>query len=506
MTKPPFGFHFDGSDDPDENDPAVPEHGDESADQQPAMPQNPFGAMFGFGVPGAGPLPGGGQGMGFPPNFGPGMDFSAGMDMEAMMPLLNQIQSMFNFQGGSVNWDLAKQQAVAKTTASGRALTRDDKFAVIEAVKLADLWLSESTAFPSGINTTQAWTRTEWVERTLPVWSQLCEPVAEQLVTAMSSLLGDSEQQELPEGFPDMSVMMRSMGGMMFGSQVGEALSRLAAEVLTGSDVGLPLGHEGTAVLLPQNIAQFCNGLEVEPSEITLYLALREAAYQRLFAHVPWLKQRLLDTVAAYARGITIDKDAIENAMSQINPEELQSNPAQLQEVLASGIFEPVKTEAQKQTLASLETLLALIEGWVDRVVSDVATKRLPGADAIGEMIRRRRAAGGPAEQTFATLVGLQMRPRRLRDAATLWAEVEKHRGVDGRDAIWEHPDLLPSSSDLDQPTAYADMTSNSSFTDDDFEALLRGDLPSVADPEDRTPGPDGESESDDDSGSGAPA
>ena len=57
-----------------------------------------------------------------------------------------------------------------------------------------------------------------------------------------------------------------------------------------------------------------------------------------------------------------------------------------------------------------------------------------------------------PAEQTFATLIGLELRPRRLRAAADLWRNLESSRGVEGRDALWAHPDLLPSSSDLDDP------------------------------------------------------
>ena len=38
-------------------------------------------------------------------------------------------------------------------------------------------------------------------------------------------------------------------GGAMFGSQVGQAVGGLAGEVLTASDIGLPLGPEGTAAL-----------------------------------------------------------------------------------------------------------------------------------------------------------------------------------------------------------------------------------------------------------------
>ncbi|CAM5325417.1 Zinc-dependent metalloprotease OS=Streptomyces tendae OX=1932 GN=GUR47_14855 PE=4 SV=1 [Streptomyces tendae] len=76
-------------------------------------------------------------------------------------------------------------------------------------------------------------------------------------------------------------------------------------------------------------------------------------------------------------------------------------------------------------------------------------------ADALRETLRRRRASGGPAEQTFATLIGLELRPRRLRDASRLWASLTDARGVDGRDGLWAHPDMLPTATDLDDPDGF---------------------------------------------------
>jgi hypothetical protein len=92
----------------------------------------------------------------------------------------------------------------------------------------------------------------------------------------------------------------------------------------------------------------------------------------------------------------------------------------------------------------------------VDAVVADAVGDRLPGAAALRETLRRRRASGGPAEQTFATIVGLELRPRQLRNAAELWRLLGEQRGVAGRDALWAHPDLIPSSDDLDDPAAFA--------------------------------------------------
>ena len=92
----------------------------------------------------------------------------------------------------------------------------------------------------------------------------------------------------------------------------------------------------------------------------------------------------------------------------------------------------------------------------MSHVVQRATESRLPDADRLAETFRRRRAAGGPAEQTFSALVGLELRPRRLREATALWAALTEHRGVDGRDAVWGHPDLLPSDDDFADPEAFA--------------------------------------------------
>src|SRR5699024_2655193 len=230
------------------------------------------------------------------------------------------------------------------------------------------------------------------------------------------------------------------------------AASRAARNTST-SLFGLPLGPDATSALLPANIEKFTSGLDRPNSEVLVFLAAREAAHQRLFTHAPWLRQRLLDTVEEFARGITVDMSAIEQLASQIDP----SNPASIEEAMSSsGLLQPQTTPQQQAALTRLETLLALVEGWVDVVVADAVADRLPGADALRETLRRRRATGGPAEQTFATLVGLELRPRRMRDAATLWSLVGEQHGVATRDDIWSHPDFLPTSEDLDDPAAFA--------------------------------------------------
>ncbi len=443
MNEPPFGFSLPG------------EPGD---DRDPAS---------GAGGSGQGGSSGAGGQSGAGDPFGQGNPFG---DPQQLAEALRQFADMMTYQGGAINWDLAKNTARQAVAAKGDpSVAAREKAAVTEAIRLADLWLEDATTLPSGVRSATAWSRSEWVEATMPVWIKLCGPVADRAVDSMSGLvsIGQEELSDLPPemasmfgmlsgggqgGLGGLGEMMRRVGGMMIGGQAGAAVGALAEEIISSSDIGLPIGPEGTAALLPAGVAAFGAGLSVDLDEVRLFVALREAAHHRLFSHVPWLRARLLGAVEDYARGIKVDAEAMRNALPQID----LANPEALNEVLSgSALFAPADTEEQKAALSRLETLLALVEGWVATVVAEAAKNRLPQAGALAEAIRRRRATGGPAERTFATLVGLELRPRRLREAAAIWAGLTEARGAAGRDQIWSHPDLIPTADDLDDPDAF---------------------------------------------------
>ena len=202
-----------------------------------------------------------------------------------------------------------------------------------------------------------------------------------------------------------------------------------------------------------------------------MFLAAREVAHHRLFGHVPWLRQRLLATVEEFARGIQVDTEALQELARQVDP----TDPQSMDQLISSDLLEQRHSPEQKAALSRLETLLALVEGWVDVVVADALSERLPGSDALRETLRRRRASGGPAEHAFATLVGLELRPRKLRAAAGLWRMLTDQHGVEGRDALWRHPDLLPTAEELNDPAAFVDRAArHAADLDDPIAALER--------------------------------
>jgi uncharacterized protein (DUF2342 family) len=243
MTEPPFGFGLPG--DPD-RDPDKPDAGG------------------GAGRGGAGG-PGGGAG-------GAGGPLGPLGDPQQFADALRQFADLMSWQGGPVNWDLAKNVARQTVAAQGDASVLDiDRRKTTDALRTADLWLEDATTLPTGIRITQAWSRSEWVEATLPVWSKLCDPIAARAVDAMGGMLTEDPEELAGELPPEMrsamtaltggfgalgglGQMMRRIGGMMVGGQTGAAVGALAQEVVSSTDVGLPLGPAGTAALLPRTM------------------------------------------------------------------------------------------------------------------------------------------------------------------------------------------------------------------------------------------------------------
>jgi putative hydrolase len=399
-------------------------------------------------------------------------------DPAAVQQLMQQLQNAMQTSGEGINWTVASQQAKELSAKTSVPVTAEQRFELDAALRVASLWLDEASTISSFGLAPRYLSRTEWTTATMPVWTQLAEPVALSIADALTDVLKQQAPDEMAGMLEGASKLMRNLGGTLFAAQLGQVVGQLATEVVSGGDVGIPLIEDGQAALVPQNIAAFGEGLDIPADQIQLYLAVRELAHARLFRHAKWLRLHLISSITEFARGIRIDTERLEELAADFDP----SNPEELRQAMVSGALIPPKTETQLKALARLETMLALIEGWVD-VVTAQATSRLPARDAIAETVRRRRASGGPAESAFSTLVGLELRPRRLREAAALWQAVTDAAGSEGRDHLWAYPDLLPTAEDVDDPTALlarlAGGVPEQDEMDKALEDLLRGEAES---------------------------
>ncbi|HET9944440.1 MAG TPA: zinc-dependent metalloprotease, partial [Actinomycetes bacterium] len=152
------------------------------------MTDRPFGFIPPEGEPGRDP-----QRPDQPTGPPPGFDMG---ELGQMLTQLGQMLSHASTTSGPVNYDLAKHLAMQRLAPEGAGEPTDDqRSAVRDAVRLAEVWLDPATTLPSGVTGVQAWSPRQWVELTLPTWQRLCDPVAQQFATAWTAALPEEARQ-----------------------------------------------------------------------------------------------------------------------------------------------------------------------------------------------------------------------------------------------------------------------------------------------------------------------
>lgn len=438
-----FGFSFPNDDDRDRDDDRDNERGDSgnggSGDQS-----NPFG-QFGFAL-----------GNGGNANFSGNLGDILGQFGEMLSGMSQQGQPG---QGAGkpkqdpVNYDVALRTA-RRSINDPKGMTADDRTAVTESTRLANLWLDDASSLPDSGARAEAWSADDWLTNTLPTWKRLVSPVAEHMDRAQL----DAMPEQAREIFGPITQMLGHFNSMNFGAKLGQALGDLANQALTGNDFGLPVAPSGVIGIVPKNIEPISDQLSVPGQEVLVYISAREAARQRLFTHVPWLVERIVSSVEEYSVGLELDTSHIEEQIRNLDLE--SGDPAKLQEAM-QGMqdmdMSPRVTSRNAAAAARLETLLALVEGWVEVVVEDALRDRIPSTAALTESWARRRATGGSAEHAFNNIVGIELGAPKTNEAADLWRRATNAVGVDRRDKVWDHPDFLPAAEHLDNPAAFID-------------------------------------------------
>jgi len=391
------------------------------------------------------------------------------VDPAALQQLLSKLTSAIvpGETTEGLNWSLVETQAKQIASANSRKVPESVSKSIDAAMATGSLWLDEVTEVASITSEPKLLSRELWVADSLGLFKDLATPVANR----MSEALTENFKENLPEEFSGFmsqaSGLMKSAGSVMFAMQMGQALGRMSEEVLSAGDIGLPIFKEPRPAFVAQNLAELVDSLEEDTDQVYFYFVIRELAHARLFKQSKWLRDYTVNLITAYAREISIDNTRIVEMSENFDPADIGN----IQKAFESGSLIAPRTPSQTIALERIETVLALIEGWVD-CVTQAATTRLPRSSAIAEVVRRKRSAGGPAEKTFLTLIGLELRPRKLREASAMWNEITSKVGIQKRDAIWSHPDLLPTDADIQDPSALIAKLSNSAPEDDMDQAL----------------------------------
>lgn len=451
-------------------------------------------------------IPGGGFGAG---DFGDMNGFDFAKMGEALSRLGRAISANASGEGLSPN---AVREMAALT--NDESPSASDIASGLEALAVAQLWLDPKTDFTAPLAPAQIWSRSQWIDETLVGWCEIVAPLAESLSGAVSGAIsglatdafgdafGDSlggvfggMQGDEPEKqndnplnsfgfgpatdsentgstennssnlnpmagiFNQMSNAMRAFGGVIFATQLGETIKTTAGSVIGGADIGIPLLIKNRPALIAANCNSWGAELGIPEAELRYYLALREVAGVRLFNNVPWLRGYITASIKSYSAGIKVNIEKIQEGMSGIagtsGLDGIGTSPEALNEAIANGLFTTDETPSQKSALHRLETIAALIEGWIDEVSASAALEHLPSLPALRESARRGRATGGPMQKAFAALIGLEISPRSSRDAATFFNYIATNESISQRDELWSSPELLPTIEEISNPSEF---------------------------------------------------
>ena len=414
-----------------------------------------------------------------------------GADFFGRIPLFREFARLMATGGGPVNWELARQVAVATAAGAdtfgmtpqlpGPAATLDpgEARAWDDRLRLAELWVDPATSLPGGgvALAARPLSRPDWAEAVLPGFAPLVEPSARRMTEALGS--------DAAAGMPGAGDMVGRLGGLLAGLQVGTIVGQLARSVLGQYELAMPPGDPARVLLVPENVAAFEQAAGLPGDQLRLWLACHEVAGQRLFAGAGWLRDHLHGVVAEIARETDPDTSGL---MDRLQSLDIGGGPGALQELLegGEGLLGP-PSAALQAAVARLEVLLALYAGYAVVIAERALDGRLPALEAIQAAARRRLADPQAPHGLFAQL--LRADPERAAAARgeRFCHEVLAATDIEGLDRVWAHPDFLPSAAELDVPGRWLERVGlvggEEVDLDEGLRALLEG--------EDRPPGPD---------------
>ena len=415
-----------------------------------------------------------------------------GADFFGRIPLFREFARLMATGSGPVNWELARQVAVATAAGAdtlgmtpqlpspaaapepGEARAWDDR------LRLAELWVDPATSLPGpGVAlSARPLSRPDWAEAVLPEFAPLVEPGARRMTEALGS--------DGATGLPGAGDMVGRLGALLAGLQAGTLVGQLARSVLGQYELPMPPGEPARVLLLPENVGAFEQASGLPSDQLRLWLACHEVAGQRLFAGVGWLRDHLHGVVDDIARETDPDASGLMDRLQSLEG----GGPDALQELLegGEGLLGPPST-ALRAAIGKLEVLLALTAGYAVVIAGRALESRLPALEAIEAAVRRRLADPQAPHGLFAQL--LRADPGRAAAARgeRFCREVLAATDIDGLDRVWAHPDFLPSAEELDVPGRWLERVGlvggEEVDLDEGLRALLEG--------EDRPPGPEGE-------------
>jgi len=301
-----------------------------------------------------------------------------------------------------------------------------------------------------------------WVNANLDVMRTLSSPMVEKV-------------RQYREGVPSGALRStaNNLGAKLTGAEVGSVIAFFSTRVLGQFD---PFGGGedgvggGRLLLVAPNIVRVERELGVYAPDFRLWVCLHEETHRAQFGAVPWLRDHLLDGLAALVAELDLEpaalmgriREAIRHVASQqrghaeVPAERVETDTSAVTRTARRSLLDLVRTPEQRAAMDRLTAVMTLLEGHATYVMDGVGPLVVPSVAEISrEFARRRTAHRIRPDALLRKVLGLDAKMRQYRDGERFVREVVGEVGMDGLNRIWTSPNTLPTMAEIAQPAAW---------------------------------------------------
>ncbi|MDQ6798235.1 MAG: zinc-dependent metalloprotease [Actinomycetota bacterium] len=365
------------------------------------------------------------------------------------LPMFGDLARMFGKQG-PVNWDVGRQTAMWLASDGQPEDNVDplERIRLEELVRVADLHVSQhtglNTSIASGVLSVLPGTRSDWALHSLEAY----RPFLERLATSLSAAAADAEPGPVPT-VQLLGDLGKVLGPMLLGMQSGFMLGHLARRAFGQYNLPLPRPPADQLLVVPANIDAFAEQWSLVPDDLRMWVCLEEVTHHAVLGR-PHVRARLEGLINEYVSRFEVDPSALEASLGDIDPTDMSG----LQAVLSNPetLLGAVRSQGQQETLARIEALTAVIEGYVDHIMDTTGRGLIASYGQLTEALHRRRVEAGDGDRFAARLLGLELGRGQYERGATFIRGVVERAGDDGLSRLWHSERELPTPAELDAP------------------------------------------------------
>lgn len=366
------------------------------------------------------------------------------------IPLFREIQRLLASSGaGPLNLEIATQVATAVAT-EGRTeepIPSDLRTALNDTIRSSEAVLAGYTrlAFVEPL-TGEALTRTAWVTKTLSSWRWLLERLATRFIDA-SSPSGEGEPVD------QMTMVMKQVGPLLMGLQIGTLVGQLAREVVSGFDPAIPREGDDSIIIVIPNVRAVAADYDVAAADVVRVVVTQDVARSLVVQRVPWVAPYWRNLMSALVDAIEIDTSELERRLMDLQSQGMEA----LQEGQMQPTLPLVPTAAHRAALDRVRAFVGLLEGYAAHATAAVGPELLGDVSRVDEAIARHRATASDAKEMLASVLGFAVDRDLATTGTTFCAAVEQLEGLPALHRVWEAPDNLPTYDELKDPFVWID-------------------------------------------------